>query len=249
MRQIGLASQQYAADNDEYLPETGVAPVCDNNSPYSYLGIQPWPVALVPYIKATGIYSCPDDAGVVGRGGFATAQAYWTPCIQPMLNNSHYPGSPLTIKPYASGGTGADIVTAYPLSYASNYYLCTWNNWTDVSTGYAQVAYTQQGQPVMPPLAKIACPSNVFLVTDVGTVNTNYYAAGWYIVPGYGGTGPGTRWNLAGRHVGGRNWIFCDGHAKWFSDPNLTTNVAQDTVIRAYQALGIYTYPDAIAGK
>jgi len=250
LRQIGLAANQYATDNDECLPETGLVPICKNTTPYSYSGIQAWPVAIQPYTKTTAILTCPDDQASVGRAGFATDQLYWAPCIEVMLNEALYPGYPFSFKTYASGGNGSDIAAAAPLSYAANTDLCAWNNWTDTSTGFSQIANTVAGQPVIVPLSKIVCPANVFYVTDNGTTavtasGTPYWSAGFYMVPGYNGTGPGTHWQVAGRHQGGRTWVFCDGHARWIPDPNFTASVAMDTVIKMYQAIGVYTYYEA----
>lgn len=255
MRQIGLASLQYASDNDEYLPNAGLDGVC---SGATYYNIQPWPLAILPYTRTPAILVCPDDTGAVGRGGYVTASGDW-PCIQTMLNNAGYPGSPFTIKTYASGGTGVDITNDAPLSYASNYLLNPWYTFDDASTGFnytAAMANSKQGQAVMWPMAKLQCPANLFYITDVATINNttstpNLLTGGWYLIPGYGSVTGSDRWTAGGRHTGGRVWVFCDGHAKWMKDPKLSGSQTPDEAAaeEAYRHVGVYTYPDTVSNN
>ncbi len=50
MKQIGLALQQYAQDNDAQAPPVGA------------IGKQTWREASYPYTKSVYLYQCPDDA-------------------------------------------------------------------------------------------------------------------------------------------------------------------------------------------
>jgi prepilin-type processing-associated H-X9-DG protein len=72
--------------------------------------------------------------------------------------------------------------------------------------------------------------------------------AGWYIAPGYGNSGNGTgRWERGGRHNGGRNWTFTDGHAKFVKDTPYTVNgatVPQRQMMWDFQQRGLYSFPE-----
>ncbi|MBC7806705.1 MAG: hypothetical protein H7145_11190, partial [Akkermansiaceae bacterium] len=87
-------------------------------------------------------------------------------------------------------------------------------------------------------------PANIFYLADVGSSTANF--AGWYIAPGYGNGTTDVRWRKGKRHADGRNWIFCDGHAKWSKDPDFKnpngTNKSQDALMEEYRKRGIYTY-------
>ncbi len=51
LKQLGLGFTQYAQDYDEQLPYRNGGTGFQVN----------WPVSIMPYIKATGVYACPDD--------------------------------------------------------------------------------------------------------------------------------------------------------------------------------------------
>lgn len=128
------------------------------------------------------------------------------------------------------------FIKVLPLSYAGNYFL--------------NKVYQGRGGPLdMYGDTDINRPANVFYLTDVGSYRdpaTGNAFAGWYITPGYGNsTNPQQRWPKGQRHAGGRNWTFCDGHAKWFKDPAFldAAGAPRGDLIAAYQAMGIYTDP------
>ena len=52
MKQLGLAFVQYSQDADEMLPYR------DGASQFQV----DWPVSIMPFVKATGVYACPDDS-------------------------------------------------------------------------------------------------------------------------------------------------------------------------------------------
>jgi prepilin-type N-terminal cleavage/methylation domain-containing protein/prepilin-type processing-associated H-X9-DG protein len=57
MKQLGLAILMYTQDNDEYFPwsqNDAVAYTSTNNSGH-------WQTMVLPYVKSTGVYGCPDD--------------------------------------------------------------------------------------------------------------------------------------------------------------------------------------------
>lgn len=126
----------------------------------------------------------------------------------------------LTAAGYApASDTQAALAAAFPLSYAANIQL----GWS-----------TSGGSNSM---AGIVNPAKCFLVSELGMGSYTYSV--YYMDPGYGTP---TRWEAGARHNEGRNWMFCDGHAKWEKE-FCAPGTANATVRSAYQSRGVYTYP------
>jgi len=243
-KQIGLACIMYAQDYDETLPETGWDGPCSSPTPGSngyhavgdayFSGVFSFPIASHPYIKTWQIFQCPSDPD---KGGFNKTGSY---CYEAQLLAVNMPNS------YAGMRNDVNaMLRSFPLSYAGNYFLSS-----TYDPGSSRSAY--RGNK-MHPLAKIQYPSNVFYCADVGSqvsTTTGTVFAGWYIAPGYGNNATGTgRWPRGKRHQEGRNWVFCDGHAKFYKDPPFLrpdgTAKSQTEVMAEYARMGIYTYPEA----
>ncbi|GAB4461574.1 MAG: hypothetical protein OHK0029_27030 [Armatimonadaceae bacterium] len=228
-KQHGLGVMMYAQDYDEILPQTGWQGPCTDPSngvtagDQFFSGVLAYPLATGPYIKNWQIWQCPSDPD---KGGWNKQGSF---CYEEQLRVVNMPGYYAGMK-----DTPNDMRNAFPLSYAGNYLL--------------NKVYTSRGGPLdMYNLAGLARPANVFFSADVGSYNnptSGNSFAGWYIIPGYGQSTTLTvdRWDKGRRHNQGRNWVFCDGHAKWHKDPEdntLTSSQLRD----AYRARGIYTDP------
>ena len=72
-KQLGLGILQYVNDNDEKYPSawTETASYIEFSGGTAQYPLTTWPVKILPYIKATGVYFCPDDstAGQTSRAG------------------------------------------------------------------------------------------------------------------------------------------------------------------------------------
>lgn len=235
-KQIGTASMMYAQDYDDVLPETGWQGPCSSpagggGTDAEFSGVFAFPIAIQPYTKNLGILACPSDPD---KGGFEKQGSL---CYEKQLLAANIPGA------YAGiSGTARAMSKVLPLSYAGNYFLSAPYGYTDRGTSVAGVPGAK-----MRPLASYAAPANLFYVTEVGSF-TSTGMAGWYIAPGYGNsTDPTARWPKGRRHAGGRNWVFCDGHAKWFKDPDFVkaggAAKTQAELTEEYRKRGIYTYP------
>jgi prepilin-type N-terminal cleavage/methylation domain-containing protein/prepilin-type processing-associated H-X9-DG protein len=237
IKQLGTAAMMYAQDYDEILPETGWQGPCSNpgEAPQTpgdawFSGVFSFPVAVQPYTKNLQILTCPSDPD---KGGFGKLNSV---CFEQQLIQGGIPGA------YAGMRSVPNAMTkALPLSYAGNYFL---------SLAYSTPTTTGTSGGKMRPMASYAAPANLIYLADVGSSVSNGNAfAGWYIAPGYGvvGTGLG-RWEKGQRHAGGRNWLFCDGHAKWFKDPSWHTGTGavktQAQITEEYRLRGIFTYPE-----
>jgi prepilin-type N-terminal cleavage/methylation domain-containing protein/prepilin-type processing-associated H-X9-DG protein len=236
-KQIGLGIMMYTQDYDEILPQTGWQGPCTDPSngvtpgDDFFSGVFAFPIAAGPYIKNWQIFQCPSDSD---KGGWNKLNSY---CYEAQLLAVNMP------KSYAGMRSTVNAMRdSFPLSYAGNYYL--------------NKVYSNRGGPLaMYNLAGISQPASVFFLSDVGSntaANGNTFA-GWYIVPGYGNGAANAapadqRWRKGQRHAQGRNWTFCDGHAKWYKDPAFTnpdgTNRPSADILLEYRARGIYTDPE-----
>ncbi len=89
--------------------------------------------------------------------------------------------------------------------------------------------------------ASINHPSQCILMGELG--RGGYAYSVWYVSFGYGCTGSTpSRWEKGARHNDGRQWCFCDGHAKWLKDPVPPSTASQATIQNAYYAAGWYDY-------
>jgi prepilin-type N-terminal cleavage/methylation domain-containing protein/prepilin-type processing-associated H-X9-DG protein len=231
LKQTGSALMMYVQDYDETLCAVTWSDSCRANaatapSDAAYDGLPGWPIALQPYAKNYGMYSCPSDPH---RGGFAKA-VY---CYQKQMIDAGLPGA-------AIGLTSQQMAKILPLSYSANFWLSPTSIPTKYQTGTA-------GAPGGVTLASINKPSQVFFATEAGTDIASGYAA-YYIVPGYGnGTSSSARWPMGKRHADGRVWLFVDGHAKWAKDPAFVTPSGaaktQAQMMDDYERMGIFTDP------
>lgn len=242
VKQIGLAVMMYSTDYDDTPAETGwdgpcSSPTPDSNGYYAvgdayFSGVFSFPIATAPYIKSWPLFSCPSDPD---KGGFNKTGSY---CYEAQLLAVNMPQS--------YSGMRNDVnamLRSFPLSYAGNYLLSQ-----TYDPGKSRNTY--RGEK-MHPIAAYQYPANLFYAADVGTSlsSNGTLFAGWYIAPGYGNSPDGKgRWPKGKRHMEGRNWIFCDGHAKFLKDPPFLradgSAKSIPEVIFEYQQRGVYTYPE-----
>jgi prepilin-type N-terminal cleavage/methylation domain-containing protein/prepilin-type processing-associated H-X9-DG protein len=244
LKQMGLSVMQYAQDYDEILPSTGWRGPCTNPNDISvthddyFSGIMSFPIAIQPYAKNYAILVCPSDSE---RGGFNKGGSM---CYEQQLLQGNVPGAYAGMRNVTNA-----LRDTLPLSYAANYFLV--KSYLPVPVGKPKIPMggtnpPKMGTPLeMANFADFDYPANVFYLADVGSSPTSSFA-GWYIAPGYGNGGPNGRWARGKRHADGRNWIFCDGHAKWHKDPDFRnpngTDKSQAVITEEYRKKGIYTY-------
>ncbi len=237
IKQLGTSAMMYAQDYDEIMPETGWQGPCSppGEAPQTatdnfFSGVYAFPLAVQPYAKNLQILSCPSDPD---KGGWGKLNAV---CYEQQLLLMNVPGA------YAGMRSVPNAMTkTLPLSYAGNYFL---------SSSYATPTTGGINGGKMRHMASYAAPANLIYLSDVGSSVSNGNAfAGWYIAPGFGVVGNGTgRWEKGQRHSEGRNWLFCDGNAKWHKDPSWKTaggaNKTQAQITEEYRLRGIFTYPE-----
>jgi len=243
-KQIITGAMLYAGDNDDVLPETGWDGPCSEPVPSSgsyvrvgdayFSGVYSFPIATRPYLKNQDLLRCPSDDAPAVFNKFASN------CFEQQLIQAGVPGAFDGMRNVPNA-----MMKVLPMSYAGNYFLSS-----TYAVSVAGPRSARSSAAKMFPMGAINFPANTFFTADAGSGtyvsggNTLYFA-GWYIAPGYDTAG---RWVKGMRHGGGRNWTFCDGHAKFFRDDSILNglggNKSQSQVILAYQQRGIYTYPE-----
>jgi len=191
IKQLGLGILMYTSDYDESYPAVTWA-----QSYPAYNGVLGWPLTVQPYLKNWQVGICPSDPDKACFSKDANDE------FAKQLLQVGWPGAQL-------GLTSQQLAQLLPWSYAANYYL----SWT--SLGGAQNVH------VPFPDAAINQPARVFLLTEYGKGSaawTPLVYGVYYCIPGYNSGTPTGRWRNSSRHNGGRNWVFCDGHAKWNKD-------------------------------
>jgi prepilin-type N-terminal cleavage/methylation domain-containing protein/prepilin-type processing-associated H-X9-DG protein len=251
VKQIGTAMQMYTQDYDDTLPEPGLGGVFRNATNTGlgqlYMGILPFHLAVQPYAKNYQLFGCPSDDkkqnASVNRTGIIDA-----------LNAAGVPGTN-TLPAYGNNEAfHAAVAQIFPNSYATNYLLSQTyaytrrDNGTVVpSTDTPEGGYGGRGRY----LSEIKEPANTWILTEYG-VNSVTGLGSYYCTPGYlNGQPPAggehTRWRTGRRHQEGRQWLFVDGHAKWYKDPPFEVNgaaVPDATILASYNSRQVYTTPN-----
>jgi prepilin-type N-terminal cleavage/methylation domain-containing protein/prepilin-type processing-associated H-X9-DG protein len=238
-KQIGLATILYSGDYDDNLPETGWDGPCSRpdathdltaasvNDAY-FSGVFSFLIAEMPYTKNTQMIT---DQGDADKGVFGKDGSY---CYEAQLIAANVPGAYEGMR-----NVPGAMAKVLPASYAANYLLA---QTYDVPRGSTKAKGRNLGA--------INFPANVFFSAEVGSVRSGSSVfAGWYIAPGYGIVGNGTgRWEKGARYGNGRNWAFCDGHAKFAKDVPFKdgsgANRSQRAIMWDYQQAGIFSFPE-----
>lgn len=122
----------------------------------------------------------------------------WCAWIMPYVNNDNIFACP-------SDSQASSNSSYAKCSYAYNLLLAGGSLWTYFN---GRAAYT---------LAGVTCPSNVITFFDNSYTGGYHDVSSGYSLPFFDPTA------ITGRHSGGDNFAFVDGHAKWYLTKNLTT--------------------------
>jgi prepilin-type N-terminal cleavage/methylation domain-containing protein/prepilin-type processing-associated H-X9-DG protein len=182
-KQLGLGFIQYIQDNDELLPKQ------------VFGNAQGWAGAIYPYVKSTGVYTCPDDPTnpVSANGVTAIPVSYsMNGALSTQSNNGNQPVSQSSFNAPASTvllleTIGTTVQVTVPDEGSANYT-------TKPMSGY--LSGVADGEYVSGSWANNA-PAQLYATGNIG-----------------GRTETGTA-----AHTGGANYLAADGHVKWLQ-PN-----------------------------
>ena len=224
-KQLGLAFTQYTQDSDEQMPGVG------RDSTGVMSTGQGWAGEIYPYVKSTGVYKCPDDS----TAQTTTTNAGVTTTLVPVSYGMNVDITP-RIGGQALSSEAAPANTVLLFEYVGDQ--------TDVTNpleatdpdgwgmdsggdGFRHDSFTYNGT---------TSTTSGYATGDMGQpANTNN-----------ANNANGDAGQHTGRHTDGSNFLFCDGHVKWFHptaiSPGFTANSAN-----SLQGQG-QSYPDQAAG-
>lgn len=183
-KQLGLGFTQYIQDADEKFP---------TNPAVGALG-QGWASQIYPYVKATGVYQCPDDSGGQQKNGaIISYPVSYTANLNLMRNDA----SSRTTDPHLGQSIAAQVAPSKTVL------LC------EVQGIYGPFTNT----PELGGLNHV-----VSGVTNGGDLGRNYPFDNGFGVGGdlvTGNMGGVTTNAKIGRHTEGSDYLFLDGHVKW----------------------------------
>ena len=193
LKQIGLGVTQYDQDFDEKGPN-GQSPGFGNGTGYA--------LEIMPYIKSSGVFKCPDDTGGV--------QAV-TPVSYGLNSNTVVPNSsfgPVNSQALAQFNSPAKTVLLFETANVA---------YVDLSdTNQASFRSDLNGNS---PAGNGSGASNDLQGKNAGSPNPPVqYATGWLTnsIPSLTGTDTNTAFTAkTGRHSDGSNFLMADNHAKF----------------------------------
>ncbi|MBC8138970.1 MAG: DUF1559 domain-containing protein [Fibrella sp.] len=197
MKQLGLAAMQYEQDYDETVVPGWIGVGFDTSSPYSWPGSQRWMDLIFPYVKSLQVYNCPSDADVVPYRMTPPGQTISDPLYFESMSN---PGSYASNATYWGDGDG--VPTNNPMGQAS----------AAIVRPAETILLAEYRAYFVPPCAT----GDGWGVAEIAWQNKDACDATFYpqLNPPMIGKTPG-------RHSGGLNVAYADGHAKWSRVDNL----------------------------
>jgi len=225
VKQMSLALQMYANDYEQMLPfalsertTAGATPpggvwASGSFGPYVF-----WQQLIYPYMGATGIAVCPENplgkttdqtllwAGNYGANG--TGIGAWGPAGYAVMG-SYFEGQPGNSQPSASETQFISPGQVYGIMCSGSYILSTYHAnlnyfWMMMGGGSMGFPFDSGECQYIPGTGRLLMAGH-HTFTEVANMN------------GYGKGAAVAKDFFDGRHNGGDNVAFCDGHAKWVS--------------------------------
>lgn len=218
LRQLGLAYIQYVQDYDEVGPNVGVqsAPV--------------WTDDLYPYVKSTGVYSCPDDTfdgpyvpnSALSNINGGTAGSYLANEVEESWWHTDT-GSPFSM--YYPGCCVVETANLAKFANPSQTVLiadgATEQSWYAATAAY--INWWGAGHPEQ--LFSAGYGESYVANASMWSPASNSYTTVVYPYLGGDNSGDATGNGIVGRHNSQANVVFTDGHAKAMRVDVLSTTI------------------------
>jgi len=214
LRQLGVAIQMYHTDYDQRYPfwSWGANGQGGGNM------ISLWHLAIFPYVKNVGVYSCPSDGQNWGQ---ATTDLYWwsIPKAQRLVV------APMFEDPKDNGSGGVDKI---PLSYGISETFHG-SGWGEANLpAPASTAVLSEAPCLLGDLWSI--DNSTTGPTGQGPRIAMRFAASKTSAAPWGQDGVyvwNPAWDVATRHSGGLIVNYADGHVKWIRADKMRQNLTR----------------------
>lgn len=248
LKQLGLGILQYTEDYDEY-PPNGIGYAASTGAGCNVLGYGNtwnlnragigWGAQVYPYVKSTGVFSCPDDLNQPGQGVAGISYAYnqdlydkcvtdsagdiaslfypigkWVaPSMTVLLVESQLPYNPIE----GVTGIGVVLTNGGEANNADTGYTDSWDATNPNDTFVSPATNGYNNFACDPANACGSQPVHGYSGSSPYLNSVGGIAAGQFV--GVTGTGPGYPSamfvnNGVGRHTGLGNFLLADGHVK-----------------------------------
>jgi len=219
MKQIGLALVQYVQDYDETYPETAFSSVPTTAWYNNWGNAISWDVVVAPYIKngQAGAGNAAGNFVLVGKGGaiWSCPDDSQTHVSWVTGNGDNYMSYSAAVSPITWKGVKGEGVFAKADYQASDGTYTRTHTLADIPAPSNSIAVAEhpfvQGASNWPQNPEVYGPGDqqCFDDGDFGVTGCTW----WQDETGYGNAKLPKNKPV---HTGGWNYVFADGHAKWF---------------------------------
>lgn len=206
LKQLGSGVSQYVQDYDDTFPAGVAAP---GN------GCTGWAGQLLPYVQSKVAYTCPDDTSLQNGSGVSFAMNSnmevdtWSGSLsyKQAIQLSQLASPAKTINLFEIWHGGMSIAIGEKSSMGGNGSTSSGNAW--IQLGYTSADYDTG-------VFGNITPQTQFNVT--------------WINDGYSTTGTHNFKSATGRHSGGADYLFLDGHVKWLRPEQVSAGATNKTI-------------------
>jgi len=219
LKQLGLGMLQYCQDYDDRYPgnicnyanQTGT---CTEICGWLYLtpGMG-WSCETYPYVKSTGIYTCPDDPQI--NTHVSPSSGLYN--VSYAVNEQIYDTNPTYGGNYGVGGSGLASSLAAPsvsVMLAEYTQPGNWGSLLGAGTGALMYVAGNNTRTDMATRGTLEGGDKFMTGWPTG-VSASFWGVNWFDYQSAGGSNGALGSGQLGVHSNGSNYLMADGHVKW----------------------------------